>query len=43
MSQRSTLFRQLAILQMLPRAPSSLSTTTIQLRHEEQRPFGFQM
>lgn len=36
MSQRPTLFRHLAILQMLPRAPHSLSTTTIQLRLEEQ-------
>jgi len=36
MSQRSSLFRHLAILQMLPRAPHSLSTTTIQLRLEDQ-------
>lgn len=36
MSQRDTLFRHLAILQMLPRAPHSLSTTTIGLRLEEQ-------
>lgn len=36
MSRRTTLFRHLAILQMLPRAPHRLSTTTIQLRLEEQ-------
>lgn len=36
MSQRDTLFRHLAILQMLPRAPHSLSTTTIQMKLEDQ-------
>ncbi|PKM31604.1 MAG: WYL domain-containing protein [Gammaproteobacteria bacterium HGW-Gammaproteobacteria-11] len=36
MSQRDTLFRHLAILQMLPRSPHSLSTTTIEMRLVEQ-------
>jgi len=36
MSQRDTLFRHLAILQMLPRAPHKLSTSTVQMRLEEQ-------
>jgi len=33
----------LAILQILSRAPHSLSTTTFQLRLEEQGAFGFPM
>ena len=36
MSQRDTLFRHLAILQMLPRAPHRLATTTIQMKLKEQ-------
>ena len=36
MGQRDTLFRHLAILQMLPRAPHKLSTSTVQMRLEEQ-------
>lgn len=36
MSQRNTLFRHLAILQMLPRSPHKLSTTTVQMKLEEQ-------
>mgnify|MGYP001193946482 CR=1 FL=1 len=36
MSQRDTLFRHLAILQILPRAPQKLSTGTVQAHLEEQ-------